>query len=216
MRVLGDWLLTPARVAIHLPTRTAVAADLHLGYDRVRRRGGEAIPFRRIAEELGPLARVLAAEAVSRVVIAGDLFEDARHQRDEMVEELRAWLADHAVDLVAVVPGNHDRGLGKSDLPVTADGTDVGDWHIVHGDGLLPPGNVVQGHEHPVLRLGGGAQGPCYLVADGHLVLPAYSTDAAGGNVLGLDRWSRHRCAAIAGDRVLDFGVLGDLRRRLT
>ena len=44
MYVHEDWLLTPYRAAIHLPTATAVIADLHLGYDQVRQRGGEAVP----------------------------------------------------------------------------------------------------------------------------------------------------------------------------
>jgi hypothetical protein len=31
MLVHAEWLLTAQRVAVHLPTQTAVAADLHLG-----------------------------------------------------------------------------------------------------------------------------------------------------------------------------------------
>src|SRR4051812_41244480 len=104
MRVLDEWLLTPQRTAIHLPTAIAVVADLHLGYDRVRRRGGEAVPCRSIHRELEPLRRVVIDHQVRRLVIAGDLFEDARHQRDEMVKELQAWLTGNDVELVAVVP----------------------------------------------------------------------------------------------------------------
>ena len=59
MRVLDDWLLTPSRTAIHLPTATAVIADLHLGYDRVRRRGGEAVPTLSVAQDLDPLRPML-------------------------------------------------------------------------------------------------------------------------------------------------------------
>src|SRR5580700_10945138 len=103
MRVLDEWLLTPRRTAIHLPTATAVAADLHLGYDRVRRRGGEAVPGLPMARELEPLRQALIEHRVRRLVVAGDLFEDGRHQRDEMVEELQAWLTANDVDLVAVV-----------------------------------------------------------------------------------------------------------------
>ena len=44
MLVHDEWLLTAQRAAVHLPTATAVIADLHLGYDQVRRRGGEAVP----------------------------------------------------------------------------------------------------------------------------------------------------------------------------
>ena len=39
-----NWLLTPERAAIHLPTATAVLADLHLGYNEVRCGTGEAVP----------------------------------------------------------------------------------------------------------------------------------------------------------------------------
>jgi metallophosphoesterase superfamily enzyme len=209
MQVLGEWWLTPWRVVIHLPTRTAVAADLHLGYDRVRRRGGDAVPARSIATDLEPLRLAMREQGVSRLVIAGDLFEDGRHQRDEMIEELGAWLTRNAIDLVAVVPGNHDRGLGRSVLPIRAEGVLLGRWRVVHGDGARPEGPLVQGHEHPWMRWRRGVEGPCYLVGEEHLILPACSADAAGGNVLRGDKWVGYRCCVIAGNQVLDFGALG-------
>jgi metallophosphoesterase superfamily enzyme len=212
MRALTEWRLTAGRVAIHLATGTAVAADLHLGYDRVRRRGGEAVPARTVAEELAPLTALLRAEDTRRLVIAGDLFEDGRVDRDELVEELIGWLERERVELVAVVPGNHDRGLGSDErLPISAGETRLGRWHVVHGDAERPAGAVVQGHEHPWFRWRTGTEGPCYLVSDDHLVLPAYSRDAAGGNVVGARRWAAYRCCAIAAGRVLDFGELGRL-----
>ena len=218
MRVLDDWFLTPARAAIHTPTATAVVADLHLGYDRVRRRGGDAVPVRRVADELDALRLELARQGVTRLVIAGDLFEDGRHQRDEVLRELLAWLETSAVELVAVVPGNHDR-LGEGvevdgwTMPLYTEGVDLGGWRIVHGDGVVPAGRVVQGHEHPWLRWRRGVEGPCYLVGDGRLILPAMSADAAGVNVLGDARWIGYRACAIAGARVLDFGEVARLRR---
>jgi putative SbcD/Mre11-related phosphoesterase len=211
MRAHDEWLLAAGRAAIHLPTETAVVADLHLGYDRVRRRRGEAVPVRSIADELEPLRLTLSAHEISRLVIAGDLFEDARHQRDEMVEELQAWLADHGVELAAVVPGNHDRGLGKSALPQQPEGVTLGRWQVIHGDRDRPSGRVVQGHEHPHLRWRPGVEGPCFLVAEDHLILPAYSADAAGVNVLRGRKWSAYRCCVIAGEQVLDFGELGKM-----
>jgi metallophosphoesterase superfamily enzyme len=114
------------------------------------------------------------------------------------------------VELVAVVKGNHDRGLGSSALPVCAE-AEVGGWRVVHGDGERPAGPVVQGHEHPCVRWSGRLSAPCYLVADDHLVLPAFSPDAAGANVLRSPRWRAHRCWVIAGERVLDFGEVAGL-----
>ena len=74
------------------------------------------------------------------------------------------------------------------------------------GDGELPEGRLVLGHFHPCVRWSESLAAPCYLVGDARLVLPAFSPDASGVNVLGSRRWCGHRCAVIAGDRVLDFG----------
>jgi metallophosphoesterase superfamily enzyme len=212
MRLADDWLLTAGRVAIHLPTATAVAADLHLGYDHVRRRGGDALPVRPFAVELLPLRQTLERHRVRRLVVAGDLFEDGRHQRDDMVEELLGWLGASDLELLAVVQGNHDQGLGKSVLPVRREPVELGGWLVVHGDQDRPAGRVVQGHEHPWMRWRPGVEGPCYLAAPDHLVLPAWSRDAAGVNVLGDVRWARHRCCVIAGEEVIDFGEVGKMR----
>src|SRR4051812_26604126 len=108
MRVLDDWLLTPLRAAVHLPTGTAVVADLHLGYDRVRRRGGEAVPARPFAAPLAPLRALLHEHGLRRLLIAGDLFEDGRCAPEEMAAELLAWVGEAGLELT-IVPGNHDR-----------------------------------------------------------------------------------------------------------
>src|SRR4051794_35771086 len=104
MLILDEWMLTARRVAVHLPSATAVAADLHLGYDRVRRRNGEAVPVRAIADELAPLAQALRETDDHRLVIAGDLFEDARVERDAVIDELLAWLEGEGIELVGIVP----------------------------------------------------------------------------------------------------------------
>jgi putative SbcD/Mre11-related phosphoesterase len=207
MRVLDDWLLTPQRLAIHEPSGTAVAADLHLGYDLSRRRRGDAVPLTSLGEFLSALAQVQP----SRLVIAGDLFEDANGRA--LIPELLRWLSEHTIELTGVVPGNHDGDLARAapELPVCPAGVRLGDWLIVHGDGVLPKGRIVFGHFHPSLRLTGRLSAPCYLIGTTHLVLPAFSTDAAGVNVLGDPLWSDYRCAAIAGEQILDFGLLSRL-----
>ena len=213
MSTEDDWLLTPSRVAVHRPTATAVLSDLHLGYAEARRRGGEAVPTIDLAEVLSPLASTLDRHGVSRLVIAGDLFEAGF--REDLSAQLLAWLKGDGVELLAVVPGNHDRGLSRTQggLPVCAGPLVLGDWHIVHGDGPLPDAPVVQGHLHPCLRLRGMRQAvPCYLVGERRLILPAHSAEAAGVNVLGRPEWDGFRCHVIAGERVLDFGDLASLR----
>jgi putative SbcD/Mre11-related phosphoesterase len=214
MLVHDDWLLTWARAAIHRPTATAVVADLHLGYAEARRRGGEAVPARELGQILAPLRAVVAAQAVRRLVIAGDLFEAG--PRADLAAELVRWLEAVGVELLAVVPGNHDRGLDPvtSGLPLCPAGISLGSYHIVHGDGVLPKGPVVQGHEHPCVRWPGGLEAACYLMCPGRLVLPAYSADAAGVNVRAEACWQTYRCGAIVGEQVLDFGLVGALPQK--
>jgi putative SbcD/Mre11-related phosphoesterase len=233
MRVLDDWLLTVERVAVHRPTATAVVADLHLGYVEARRQAGEAVPDEQLDEQLAGLARTMRSHGLRKLVIAGDLFEDGRCQ--QALRDFRNWLARTGIELKAVIPGNHDAIIESSfeaELVVHSEGIRLGDWHVVHGDGIIPAGPAVQGHVHPSLRwsppsrairprifdrgkASSAINGPCYLVGREHLILPAFSRDAAGVNVLSLARWRSFRCYAIVDDRVLDLGELGTLRSRL-
>jgi metallophosphoesterase superfamily enzyme len=215
--VLGEWELTAWRVAIHRPTGTAVVADLHLGYTVARRRAGEAVPEVPLDVELAPLRAASVATGVRRLVVAGDLLEDGRHR--DVLEGFLCWLRAARIELGGFVPGNHDRPdwlpCDEGVLPVRPAGVRVGEWLIVHGHQSRPAGRVVQGHEHPRLRLPGGPDTPCFLVTESHLILPAYSQEAAGTNVLSSRRLRDYRCFVPAGEAVLDFGPLGTMRRRL-
>jgi putative SbcD/Mre11-related phosphoesterase len=212
MRALGEWLLTAARLAVHLPTATGVVADLHLGYAEARAQSGEAVPVTDLGRLLAPLGAALAAHGARRLVVAGDLFEAG--PRADLAAGLRAWLDALGVEL-AVVPGNHDRGLTEAlGLPLWPGGCAVGAWLVVHGDGARPPGRTVQGHEHPCVRWG-RLTAPCYLFAEDRLILPAFSPDAAGVNVLRSPAWSGLRCGVIVGGEVLDFRTVGELRLRM-
>jgi putative SbcD/Mre11-related phosphoesterase len=236
MRVLHDWLLTAERVAVHVPTRTAVVADLHLGYAEVRRRRGDIVPSESASELLEPLVCVRQQHEVRRLVIAGDLLEDGDCR--EALAEFLEWLDRSGMDLIALVPGNHDLGLeriaaAKSRLPLCPEGVDVGEWRILHGEGLLPDALVVHGHDHPCLRWSPKSranrprfargrfapnkiEGPCFLSGKQRLILPAYSKEAAGVSVLSVWRWRALRCHPIADNQVLDLGEVSTLRRRLS
>ena len=211
MVVLDEWLLTAARAAVHLPSAAAVVADVHLGYGEARRRGGDAVPLADPADALAPLLRLVEQHALRRLVIAGDLFEAGA--RDELADALVDW-CERAKLALAVVPGNHDRGMSKiaQRLPLHPDGVTLGRWRVVHGDEALPAGAVAQGHEHPWARWSRRVGGPCFLVSANRLILPAFSCDAAGVNVLGDPRWAQFRCHVIAGERVLDFGEVKGLK----
>jgi metallophosphoesterase superfamily enzyme len=182
MRVHDDWWLTPERVAVHLPTSTAVLADLHLGYAEARRRRGDAVPVPAVSELLKPLAVVLYRQQVNRVVVAGDLLEDGL---SSVVQDLLTWFARRDAKLVAVVPGNHDRKKPETlhSLPLFPEGYLLDDWLVVHGDRPLPARPVVCGHLHPTIKIAGRRR-PCFVAGLDRLLLPAYSLDARGSNVL--------------------------------
>ncbi|MFN4261576.1 MAG: metallophosphoesterase [Gemmataceae bacterium] len=201
MNTLQDWVLTPFRAAVHRATRTAVIADPHLGYDLARRRRGDAIPCFGLAESLTGLRRLREQYDVQRLVIAGDLVEDASGL--PMVHELLAALAESRIELAGIAPGNHDRQSLIAGLPWQPDGIMLGRWRVVHGDALLPPGYVVQGHVHPCLNVAGGRRAPCYLHTEQHLVLPAFSADAAGVNIMRQPRWRDYHCVVIVGEKVM-------------
>ncbi len=212
---MDAWLLTPGRVAIYRSARVAVVADLHLGYAEARRRGGDSVPCRSCAEVLAPLLRELHRHGVSKLVIAGDLFEAGYSA--QLAVALQDWLHEHRLQLLAVVPGNHDRGWqrGRDGLPFHEAGFVIDDWVVVHGEGVVQAGKHVQGHWHPGLRWGRTPLLPCYLRNAETLILPAYCRESAGVDVRWRRDWGAYRCHVIVGEDVLDVGPVGRLRDRL-
>ncbi len=215
VQVCTDWLLTPHRAAIHLPTATAVVADLHLGYGAARQGGGDAVPSAGLQETIADLESLFKEFSPNRLVIAGDLLETGR--LPALAHDLLCWLTKTGVDLVAVTPGNHDRGslrklLGSRYYP---EGFLVGDWRVVHGHERLPAGRLIYGHHHPSLDFGREVKASCYLVGRRSVLLPAHSRNASGVNVLDCKAWQRWRCFAITSGQVLDFGSVGTIGRRL-
>ena len=174
--------------------RTAIVADLHLGYSWAQRRRGE----------LGPLADAAAKEKLLRLaselepaqfVFLGDLVHAPRPCLPE-----RQWIESLLTDLslrarLVAVRGNHDRAFAREfgHLPLTK----VESWSApgmlaLHGDRLahapiLESGTLVMGHLHPSLSLrdaaGANQRVPLFLVAPSCVVLPAFSPFARGFDV---------------------------------
>lgn len=213
MRVLDEWLLTAQRAAIHVPTATAVVSDLHLGYAEARRSDGDAVPVATLEQTFQRLRRLFVLQRVRRLIVAGDLFE--KKWCPDTVSQFRDFLAEARIRRLDIIPGNHDRAVPKKvdGVNIAPLGVDVGGWRVIHGHEDLQIPRTVLGHFHP--RLGwSGASAPCFLVSGQSLVLPAFSDDAAGVNVLSGTRWHGCHCHAIVGDEVLSFGEVASLKRK--
>jgi metallophosphoesterase superfamily enzyme len=213
MHVLEEWLLTPERVAVHLPTATAVVADLHLGYHLTRRSAGDAVPLPTLEEQVGPLARASARHPFHKLLVAGDLVE--KISCPDLIENFLSWLQGNEIELLGVVPGNHDRRIQGLNLPFFPQGYNLGTWQVIHGNESLPNGPMVCGHWHPS-HFWKGRKRPCYLIGPQQLILPAFSPEAAGAQVTKKTRWQGYRCLVIVGQAVEDAGLLaaGGNRRK--
>jgi putative SbcD/Mre11-related phosphoesterase len=220
------WQFTPEGAVVHDVEQTAVIADLHLGYEWARGAAGDCVYAHSLEDTLTRLSTLLDRFTVSRLIIAGDLIESARPcpftARD--VERLKCWLADRGVGLL-VLEGNHDVGTSRS--PKRPRGVPcelletcvVAGWTIGHGHRPIKGSARISGHHHPVFRWQ-GIVAPCFLAGPGQIVLPAFSRDAAGCNILSRavpKDWlgGSLRCLVGTGDEVLDFGPLAKLRHEL-
>jgi putative SbcD/Mre11-related phosphoesterase len=219
------WQLTPEGAAIYPAERTAVIADLHLGYEWARGASGDCVPAHSLEEALGRLACLLDRAHLAKLVIAGDLVESPRPcpATAQDMTRLQTWLEQRGVTVV-ILEGNHDRVRLSSGLPPTRTSTvlpiacKVSSWTVGHGDRRVDGKQTISGHHHPVIRFQ-GATAPCFLVAPGRIVLPSFSSNTAGCDVVTArlpEAWRALplRCIVSTGSELLDFGSLRALRRR--
>jgi uncharacterized protein len=223
---LEGWHFTPEGAAVFGGLETAVIADVHLGYEWARGSAGDCVLEHSFKETVTRLESLLDRMPVSRLIVAGDLLESARpcERTAHDLGQLEAWLTNRGVSLLVLL-GNHDvcrarsvNGSFRSAMEWPTSCTIAG-WTIGHGDRPLPGGRKISGHHHPVFRFQGNTA-PCFLVGPDRIILPAFSANAAGCDVVsaaGPRDWRAGclRCLVSTGDEVLDFGPLTDLRRRL-
>lgn len=210
----GGWSLAPEGAAVHVAERTAVVADVHLGYEWARASGGDSLPPHSLGETVGLLESLLARAAIDRLVVAGDLVESRRPCRRTArdLDALTRWLADRGVALLPLA-GNHDPPRRPA-WPATVE---VAGWAVAHGHRPVAAPRTITGHIHPVLRAP-GLCAPCFLVGETTIVLPAFSPNAAGVGLTSLAsarRGESLRCVASAGGELFDFGPVPELLRAL-
>lgn len=215
--LIDPWQVAPEGALVHPVERMAVLADVHLGYEWARGRGGDCLPAHSLAETLAKLARLLARGPIDRLVVAGDLVESSRPCRRTAsdVVALSHWLGDRGVSIVRLA-GNHD----PRRRPPLPESLEVDGWTIAHGHRPVAAPRTICGHDHPVLRAG-GVCAPCFLISPTAIVLPAFSPNAAGCNVAAAPEsypsaWRNDalRCVVSSDAGLLDFGLLSELRSR--
>jgi putative SbcD/Mre11-related phosphoesterase len=172
-------------------SRTALVADVHLGYGWALRRRGQLGPVidGGVRERLEAVVEELKPE---RLIFLGDLVHAPRPAppEREMVEATLKGLQERAE--LTLVTGNHDRGfgddygeLGLRLLPLWESDELV----AVHGDGDIPETAKLMaiGHYHPALGIrdhaGVKQKAPLFLASARLFVLPAFSPFAAGIDV---------------------------------
>src|SRR5215471_16228006 len=113
MLLHDEWKLTADRIAYHLPTRSAVIADMHLGYVAARRGDGEAVPHFGEHEKIDHLLKVLHRRKLRSLVIAGDAVENATAGHGPLCGFVMGL---REINVQAhLVLGNHDEHL--ADVP---------------------------------------------------------------------------------------------------
>ncbi|MFQ6059863.1 MAG: metallophosphoesterase [Thermoplasmata archaeon] len=213
-------------------SRTAVIADLHLGYEGALHEEGVSIPRFQKKIMLDRIERILKRYEPRRLIINGDFkheFSRNLPQEWEDVNEVLDFLISR-VDTV-LTRGNHDNYLmtilAKRGLELIRTAISQG-MTIAHGhEDVNWKGTLIIGHEHPSLQLrdeiGASIRLPCFLVSEKIIVLPAFTPLATGTNVASmgfisppLAKLDEARTRVVAIDEkigLLDFQTLADLKR---
>lgn len=195
---MHDLTLLPEAAVWHVPTRTLVVADVHLGKAAAFRAGGIPVPEGDDAHDLDRLAALVSKHHAARLVIAGDLFHAPAGITPALETRLAEFLTDIAVPLV-LATGNHDKKLrGLPANLAAAPHIDLapGGPRVVHdpADAEDPDVFHLAGHLHPVVRIRDGRRTslrlPCFWQHKNRLILPAFGS-FTGGSVVTPGRGDR-------------------------
>jgi uncharacterized protein len=208
--------------------RTALLADVHLGYGWALRRRGQLGPVQDAAVRRKLMAAIEDLNPLT-VVFVGDIVHAPRPgpQERSAIESTLTELSTRC-ELV-LIPGNHDRAFLR-DYP-GASVRIVSEWRqrgllAVHGH-VLPASNdhLIVGHVHPALSVsdhaGATQKVPVFVVSERVTILPAFSPLSAGGDIrvhmppsIGrLMNGSETTVIAASGKRVVNLGPLSRLSR---
>lgn len=191
-----DIALLPGRAAWMPATRTLLVADLHLGKAAAFRNAGIPVPEGSAQRDLARLARLVREAGAARLLILGDLFHARSGCTEQVFAEFAATRRTFPATEVWLVPGNHDRAIGRlpADLGIDAHHATLDEppfrfvhepdtpWHGPSGERC-----TVAGHLHPVVSIrgpgGDRVTDRCFVAEPTHVVLPAFGSFTGGRRI---------------------------------
>ena len=189
----ADILLLPGRAAFLPGTATLLVADLHLGKAATFRNAGIPVPEGSAQADLARLERLVDHTAARRLIVLGDLFHARSGCTPLVFDEFAASRARMPDTEVLLIPGNHDRAIGKIPPSLGIDSClrthDEPPFHFVHepATDLPEPGRTcftIGGHLHPTVMLrspsGDRITERCFVAEEATLVLPAFGSFTGG------------------------------------
>lgn len=185
---------------LHVPSKTLLLGDMHIGYDEALNRSGVLIPRFHFKELMALLERILDKAEPRRIIINGDIkheFGTISEEEWRNILKMIDFLRGKAE--LFIIKGNHDAVL----KPITdkrkvrlIDHYLLDDIYVCHGHEV--PHNqdfqtaetVVMGHEHPAITLEDGIKREkykCFLLGSFQrkklVVMPSLNPVQTGSDV---------------------------------
>jgi len=175
------WML-PERALWWPQAITLFVADVHLGKAASFRALGQPVPAGTTDDNLQRLSQLIDSTGAARLVVLGDLLHARTAQRPALIAAVQQWRERHATLDCLLIRGNHDAHAGDPPpslrIQVLTEPHRFGPFAACHHPLSVPDVFVLAGHVHPALNLRGRANErqrlPCFALADGLLVLPAF------------------------------------------
>ena len=183
--------LLPDRAVYWPREKTLYVADTHFGKAATFRKVGIPVSEQTTKEDCSRLTQLIESTAAEKLIILGD-FLHARAGRVQPVRNLLfQWRDQHRQVSIVLIRGNHDQQSGDPwpELEITCmpDPTESKSWDLRHLPIDSPTRPYMAGHLHPGYRLSGRGRdtlrGPCWIVGEDRLILPAFGSFTGLKNV---------------------------------